>query len=326
MINLVYNEQLKLWRKKRLIVILALVAIIVAIFTYAQFRQHQEDEKQAGTSDWHVQTQQQIVDLENRLGTGRLPEEYQKYFKVLVGQLQYYLDHDINPNAPGAPTFLKTFVENGISLLFPLFIMVIAADLISAETSAGTMKFLLTRPVKRWRILTSKYVSMLLSISAIMVLSAVIAYLISGIVFGYGGWDAPVLTGFGMKEGAVTTTDVYQLPVWQLLLMEFGLAWFVSVVVGVLTMFVSVLVRSTAAVMGIMLASLITGTILTNLVSSWPSAKYLFMVNLQLTNYLNGSSPPVEGMTLSFSMLVLTAWMLVAFILSYFIFTKRDVY
>ncbi|WP_252233412.1 ABC transporter permease, partial [Clostridium sp. DSM 1985] len=86
------------------------------------------------------------------------------------------------------------FVENGISLLFPLFIMVIAADLISAETSAGTMKFLLTRPVKRWRILTSKYISMLLSISAIMVLSAVIAYLISGIVFGYGGWDAPVLT------------------------------------------------------------------------------------------------------------------------------------
>ncbi|HAM1576816.1 TPA: ABC transporter permease, partial [Listeria monocytogenes] len=70
-------------------------------------------------------------------------------------------------------------------------------------------------------------------------------------------------TGFGMKDGAVTTTDVYQLPVWQLLLMEFGLAWFVSVVVGVLTMFVSVLVRSTAAVMGIMLASLITGTILT---------------------------------------------------------------
>ncbi|CCQ20105.1 Uncharacterized adenine-specific methylase MPN_111 [Listeria monocytogenes] len=69
------------------------------------------------------------------------PEEYQKYFKVLVGQLQYYLDNDINPNAPGAPTFLKTFVENGISLLFPLFIMVIAADLISAETSAGTMKF-----------------------------------------------------------------------------------------------------------------------------------------------------------------------------------------
>ncbi|MCB2487494.1 ABC transporter permease subunit, partial [Listeria monocytogenes] len=76
---------------------------------------------------------------------------------------------------------------------------VIAADLISAETSEGTMKFLLTIPVKRWRILTSKDVSMLLSISAIMVLAAVIAYLIAGIGFGYGGWDAPVLTGFGMK-------------------------------------------------------------------------------------------------------------------------------
>lgn len=85
MINLVYNEQLKLWRKKRLIVILALVAIIVAIFTYAQFRQHQEDEKQAGTSDWHVQTQQQIVDLENRLGTGRLPKNIKNILKCLSG-------------------------------------------------------------------------------------------------------------------------------------------------------------------------------------------------------------------------------------------------
>ncbi|CCQ23237.1 Uncharacterized PI3/PI4-kinase family protein C1F5.11c [Listeria monocytogenes N53-1] len=37
LINLVYNEQLKLWRKKRLIVILA-VAIIVAIFTYASIK------------------------------------------------------------------------------------------------------------------------------------------------------------------------------------------------------------------------------------------------------------------------------------------------
>lgn len=323
--QLVYNEQLKLWRKRRVFIILILVALISGIFTYAQYRQHEEDVKKAGTTDWHIQVQERIIDLENRLGSGRLPDDYQTYFKVLKGQLQYYLDHDINPNAPGAPMFLKTFVENGISLLFPLFMMVIAADLISAEMSSGTIKFLLTRPVSRARILTSKYISLLLSISIIIVLSGIAAYLISGLVFGYGGWGAPVLTGFQVSGDTIDTSSVYQLPIYQLLIMEFGLAWFVSIIVGILTIFVSVLVRQTAAVMGIMLAALITGTILTNLVNAWPSAKYLFMVNLQLTNYLNGTAPPVSGMTLEFSMLVLFVWGLASCVLSYFIFTKQDI-
>ncbi|EMG28386.1 hypothetical protein LFLEISCH_05909 [Listeria fleischmannii subsp. fleischmannii LU2006-1] len=203
--------------------------------------------------------------------------------------------------------------------------MVIAADLISAEMSSGTIKFLLTRPVSRARILTSKYISLLLSISAIIVLSGLTAYLISGPVFGYGGWGAPVLTGFQVSGDTIDTSNVYQLPIYQLLIMEFGLAWFVSIIVGILTIFVSVIVRQTAAVMGIMLAALITGTILTNLVNAWPSAKYLFMVNLQLTNYLNGTAPPVSGMTLEFSMLVLFIWGLTSCVLSYFIFTKQDI-
>ncbi|STY33898.1 Uncharacterised protein [Listeria fleischmannii subsp. coloradonensis] len=39
--QLVYNEQLKLWRKRRVFIILILVALISGIFTYAQYRQHE---------------------------------------------------------------------------------------------------------------------------------------------------------------------------------------------------------------------------------------------------------------------------------------------
>lgn len=52
--------------------------------------------------------------------------------------------------------------------------------------------------------------------------------------------------------------------------------------------------------MGIMLAALISGAILSNMVSSWHSAKYLFMVNLRLTDYIKGAAPPIEGMRLAF--------------------------
>ena len=95
---------------------------------------------------------------------------------------------------------------------------------------------------------------------------------------------------------------------WKFLLMDFGLVWFVAVVVGTLSFMLSVLIRSTAAGMGIMLAALISGSILSTMVSSWESAKYLFMVNLNLTGYLSGIAPPIDGMTLLFSISVLAIW------------------
>lgn len=326
MINLVYNEQLKLFRKKRLFVIILIVAFLVPIFTYAQYKQVKTTEERLGTTDWRTQLQQEIVDTQNRLSSSRLQEDIRQFLKVRLTQQQYYLDHNINPNAPGAPTFMRVFAENSIGLLLPLLVMVIAADLVSSEASGGTIKLLLTRPVKRWKILLSKYIALLLSISFIVLCVAILTYGISGLVFGYGGWSMPMLTGFTSKGEELITTGVHLIPHWEYILMEFGLVWFVCFVVGTLTFMLSVLLRSTAAVMGIMLAALISGAILTNMVSSWHSAKYLFMVNLQLTNYVNGLKPPIEGMTLGFSIAVLLIWALAALIISFFTFTNRDVY
>jgi ABC-2 type transport system permease protein len=324
--NLVYNEMLKIVRKKRLLIIAAIIVVLVALFTYAQFKRVQTLQERLGTTDWRTQLQQQIIDTQNRLNSSGISDEWRKFLQIRLRQQQYYLDHDINPSAPGAPTFMRMFVENSIDLFLPLMVMVIAADLVSSEASGGTIKLLLTRPIKRWRILLSKYIAMILSISFILLSVTLISYLISGAVFGYGGWNLPLLTGFTINGEELNTSNVHVLPQWQYLSMELGLAWFVSVIVGTLTFMLSVLMRSTAAVMGIMLATLISGAILSSMVSSWESAKYLFMVNLRLTDYISGTAPPIDGMTLGFSMTVLAVWGLVGLVVSFVVFTKRDVY
>ena len=204
--------------------------------------------------------------------------------------------------------------------------MVIASDLVSAEHSLGSIKLLLTRPVERWRILLSKYITLIFSVSLIMAIVGVLSFVLSGLVFGYHGLNAPVMTGFFAEGGNLDTTKVRIISQWQFLLMDFGLVWFVAVVVGTLSFMLSVLIRSTAAGMGVMLAALIAGSILSNMVSSWESAKYLFMVNLNLTGYLAGTAPPIEGMTLMFSITVLAVWWLAALFVSFFVFTRKDVY
>jgi ABC-2 type transport system permease protein len=302
------------------------MAILISMFTYAQYREQSQIREKLGTKDWRTTLQQEIVDRQNRLSGSQISEEWRKQLEIAVAQQQYYLDHDINPSEPGAPTFVREFVKHSIQLLLPLMIMIVAADIVSSEHSAGTVKLLLTRPIKRWKILLSKYITLVFSVSILILSYALLSYFISGVVFGFNGWSAPVITGFSVAGGELSTANVHLIPQWQFLWMLLGLAWFVSLVVGTLSFMLSTIMRSTAAGMGVMLAALIAGTILSSMVSSWESAKYLFMVNLTLSDYLSGAAPPIEGMTLGFSLLVLTIWGIGGLIISFVSFTRKDVY
>jgi ABC-2 type transport system permease protein len=324
--KLIQNEMMKLIAKKRLVIIAIIIGILVAMFTYAQYKEVERQREKLGTDDWRTMIQQTIIDQQNRISSSRISDEWKQQLQIALQQNQYYLDHDINPSEPGAPTFMRIFLENSIELFIPLMVMVIASDIVSSEHSQGSIKLLLTRPVKRWKVLLSKYISLTFAISLIVAIAGILSYGISGLVFGYQGWGAPVLTGFSVSDAGLNTASVKLINQWQFLLMDFGLVWFVAIVVGTLSFMLSVLIRSTAAGMGVMLAALISGAILSNMVSSWESAKYFFMVNLKLTNYMNGNPPPIEGMTLSFSMLVLLVWWAIGLFVAFFVFTKKDVY
>ncbi|KZE47018.1 ABC transporter permease [Brevibacillus parabrevis] len=325
MLGLVQNETVKLLRRRRFLVVVLILAILIPIFTYAQYRSVITTQERMGTTDWRPLLTQQIVDMQNRLTSSRLPDEWRDIIKIRIQQQQYYLDHDINPMAPGGPTFARGFMDQTISMFLPMIIVILAVDIVSAELSEGTIKLLLTRPVRRWKVLTSKYITLLLFTSLTVVMTLFMAYSLSGFVFGYSGWDLPVLTGFEVAGGELQTAGAFMLPQWQFLLMQYGLGWFVCLVVGTITFMVSVLIRSAAAGMGVMMAALISGMILTQMASSWESSKYLFVVNLQLTDYLNGTLPPIKGMTLPFSLTVLSIWAAAALIVAYTVFIRRDV-
>lgn len=325
MIGLVYNEMLKMVRKKRIYVICLILIVLIPIFTYAQYTSVQNAIKQLGTSDWRTVLQQRIIDQQNRLASSRIPEEWRAMVKVNIQQMQYYLEKDINPAAPGAPTFMREFIQQGVGLFLPLLVVILASDIVSSEHGGGTIKLLLTRPVPRWKILLSKYLALLFSISFMLLITGATCYAISGIVFGYAGWDLPVITGFEERNGQLITDHVHILPQWKYILMAFGLAWFSCIAVGTISFMVSVLLRSTAASMGTMLAAVISGGLLVQLAPTWNEVKYLAFTNLQLTNYLSGAPTMVEGMTLPFSLTVLSIWSILSLIIAFVVFMRRDI-
>jgi len=324
LLALVQNEVVKIWKKRRFAVIVLILLILIPVFVYAQMKVVQNSLDKF-KSDWRAELQTRITDNTRSLGSDRIPEEWKQWRRALVQQLQYYLDHDINPNTPDAVTFTRGFMDNAVAMFIPLMVLAVASDLVSGERSTGTIKMLLTRPVRRWRILLAKWIALMLYVSLIIVVTTVLCYLISGLAFGYQGWGSPIFVGFEVRGDHVDTSTVHAVTQAEYLLMQTGLIWFACMTVANLALMVSVLVRSTAASFVTMMAAVIAGAILTNMASSWKSAKYLFNVNLQLTTYLQGTPPPIEGMTLGFSLAVLGIWGLAGLVVSFVVFTRQDI-
>lgn len=322
---LVENEMLKIFRRKRFRVVLVILFFLTALVVFAQWKTRTRETARQGPRQWTVETQRRIVGFQNRLRDPGLPPSMRRWMGFEVKRLQYSLDHGFDPNALNGPVFCRNFINASSFLLLPLLVTLFASDLVSSELAEGTIKILLTRPARRWKILAAKTLALFSCVTLTVAACAIFSYLISGIAFGYRGWGAPVLSGFRFAAGSLDVAGVRETPLWRDALHVYGLGWFAALVVGSLALLLSVLFRTTAAAMGTMLASLVAGTILPRVAEGWDFSKYIFVTNLPLPDYFSGSPPPVEGMTLAFSVWNLAAWGAAALAAAFFVFTRKDI-
>jgi ABC-2 type transport system permease protein len=322
-LRLVENESLKIIRRQRFTIVVAIMMTILGFVAYSQYRQLER----RASKEWRVEIQQRIVRYQNTLRRDQIAASWARSLRAEVGRLQFYLDHDIDPERPTAPLFARNFANAAGFLLLPLLIAVLGGDIVSAENAEGTDKLLLTRPVRRWKVLASKLAALYVFTTITLLVGGLLAYVISSVVLDPRGWTAPVYSGFQVSErGNLAFDDVRQLPLWMDTMIAYGLEWFALLVVASLALLVSVVFRSNAAAMGTMLASLIGGTILSRISPDWTAAKYLFVSALPLADYYSGQAPPYDGMPLTFCIALLGVWGIGALIAAFTVFTRRDVF
>jgi ABC-2 type transport system permease protein len=320
--GLVENEILKISRQRRFRVVVLILIALIGLFVYGQARGR---ERFLGGKDWRVRTQERMANIQNWLRDGRMPASSQRWARFELGRLKYHLDRDMDPEAISGPLFTRGFATASSYLLLPLLAIVFASDIVSAEFQQGTIKILLTRPVGRVRVLASKLAALMLAITLTIVFAAVVAYAFGGIAYGYAGWGAPFLTGFRIGGESFDPAGVRSIELWKDTVLVYGLAWFAMLCVGAIGLLTSVLLRSTAAAMGTMLAALIAGTILPRLASQWEAQKFLFVTCLPLPDYYSGSPPPIPGLTIGLAAAVLAAWAAAALVAAFTVFAGRDV-
>lgn len=189
--------------------------------------------------------------------------------------------------------------------------------MVASEFSWGTVKLLLIRPIRRSKILLSKYLTVLL----FGVLMLTVLYTVSAVVG---------LVLFGMPETAmpylaVSDGEVVERSMFVQLIFSYLLSSIDVLMLATMAFTISAVFRNSSLAIGLSLVLMFmggTGTML--LASKFDWAKYVLFANTNLTVYFDGV-PPVEGMTLTFSIIMLLIYFVVFHLLAFFVFAKRDV-
>lgn len=275
--------------------------------------------------------EQLLPELEDRLDSQKeqLEElsgtERAVYFLGVVSPLErqlqilrYRVDHHLPEKDTSLCWPFVTLAGTLCISLISLFSLIVGAGSVAGEYSDGTMKLLIPRPYKRWKILLAKLLATIGYAVCLLVAGYLAALLCGGILFGFGGAGTLVVGSNG--------TAAYAAPAFLHSLMLYFLGTPGLLVTISLAFMLSCLIRSRAVAVGVsMLVSLVGGNIITLLSlfgAGW--VKYTVFVNMNLTSYYT-QGIVIEGTGVPFTLLMMAVYLALFLFTAFFTFQKRDV-
>lgn len=82
--------------------------------------------------------------------------------------------------------WISYIILNALTIHIPFLITLVAADLLAGEATAGTYRLLITRPVSRMQIVTSKFLAGFIYTSTLILFLAFMSLVLGLIIFGSG--------------------------------------------------------------------------------------------------------------------------------------------
>ena len=294
LLKLVQNEWMKIWAQKSswiIVILLALIVIFPAIIN-SQFSNDDDG------LTWQEREKQNI-----QMNEGFYEEFEDSYYQNQILISQYRLDNNIPP-VYGYTTL--SYVDFGVSLMVvvTLFTIIVAAGIVSSEFSTGTIKMLLTRPITRAKILTSKLLTVFIFGLLLYAFTIALSYL-TGLIMFDNAQSVNLVIQDGQVVEQTMSSDIFNTAIY-----SFG-----DFIMSILFAFmIGSVFRSSSLAIGLLVVFL----------SRYEFIKYVWITHSDLTQHLTGDFI-VAGITLPLSLTVLAVYALLFLFISYFVFMKRDI-
>jgi ABC-2 type transport system permease protein len=312
MFNLVRNENMKL--SKRLSTWIMIGILILVVIIAGGITKHNANK--AGTKNWKTEMTMTNQSLKMAIAQHQgMPQNEVNRMKLEIETNEYHLAHNLPPVEDAT---LWGFIESmsNLIIIISLFAIVLGGGMIATEFSEGTIKLLLIRPSKRWKILLSKYISVLFYILLMLGILFAASFIIGGTLFSFAGVNLPYVNN---ASGHITEISMISH-----ILVVYGYACVNLIMMVTLAFMISSVFRSSSLAIGVGVFLMFVGNLLVSLLSQFNWSKYILFANIDLKQYSAGT-PPVAGMTLNFSIIVLIVYFIEFNLISFVGFSKRSV-
>jgi ABC-2 type transport system permease protein len=313
LVNLIQNENMKIYRRIRTWIMAILLVIIVVAASLLFFYEGGGQEMKNG--DWRTQLEQQQTNDKTILADPNLDKDYKKEVSNNLLLVEHMLKNDIPP----MHTTMWGPINNltGLVFLITLFVVIVAGDSLAGEFSTGTIKLLLIRPASRLKIMLSKYYSLIIFGIFLLILLFISCFLINGLLYGFSGLNQ---TYYSVNTEGVIEQQSALVHLWS----EYLLGAVETVMYVTLAFMISAVFRSSAMAIGISIFAMFAGVSVAAIFQQYAWSKYLVFANMDLSQHLDGN-PFRDEMTMGFSVTVLVVYFVIFNILSWAVFTRRDV-
>lgn len=303
--GLLANEWIKIFKRKATFIMIGITLLLVLGTAVALYFFDKPDTNSENGA-W-----KETLTEENKEYTN----EDIEFYKQAIAENQYRIDHNLPPSTTYNVWDFMTDAVGYISFV-ALFTIIIAAGIIANEFSWGTIKLLLIRPISRVKILLSKYITVLLFALFMISTLFVSSFLFGSIFFGFEGTQ-PYLS--------YVNGEIIERNIIVQLLIEYGLESVGLLMFTTLAFMISAAFRNSSLAIGLAIFFLLSGNIITGIIGAYYDwAKYLIFANINLSQYINGSSL-IDGMTMTFSVIMLTIYFIIFMVIAFIAFVKRDV-
>lgn len=312
MVNLVVNENMKIYRRWRTWI---MIGVMVAFIMTGSIMDWYYDDRAASDEAWRVQVTEQLQQQREMLKDPEIHPGWKEEVEKNAALNEYRLEHDVR--SPEGTMWDAINGIAGLSIIISLLTIIVAGDSLAGEFQSGTIKMLLIRPVTRTKILVSKYLSVMLFGVLLLVILFILSVLLNGMLYQFNYLDLPHLV---MNDNGQVEERNMVVNLWKTYLLN-GVT---TVMFVTMAFMISAAFRSGTMAIGFSLFALFAGTIAAELVRMYDWGKYLLFSNLDLTQHLI-NQPYQEGMTLGFSITVLIVYFLIFNLVAWLVFTRRDV-
>lgn len=291
--------------------------------------------------DWKQDLNLRIKSIEDNLKEPGIDSSYKETMKLQLQQYKYLIDNNIKYDEDNlnAFNFLKVLFEVLGAIFLAVGVVMFTGDIVSGEYTPPTMKFLITQPVSRGKVLLSKFIAVVCTSVMIILAVELAGYTLMGILFGFGNANYPILTGTRYEFDLTTIASQghplkaiagssYIIARWSFILRAFLIQILFIIAAASFAFLLSTVLKSSMVSTSLGIVTVIVLTILQNIPYIKKGAPYIFStygnpLNLMQGNLASMLQEPL--ISTSFGIIILVCWSIACYLIAHFTFVKRDI-